>query len=199
MPDAKIFIGIIAGIVALAATSVYIAGILKRDEEGRIKPNRATWFIWTVLAWIILLSYRASGAEETIWVPLGYAFGATTIFLLSIKRGVGGWTTLDKWCLACAGLSLAIWSTVGSIFALIAALSTDTAGFIPTLKKAWFEPQNEGRLAWTIGLVANFLNIFAVREWTFAVAVHPIYMFLSHVLIVAFLFRRRTNNKTAAT
>lgn len=189
--------GVLAGLLSIVASILYIIGIFRKDEKERIKPNRATWFIWAIVGWIILLSYRASGAEETIWVPVGYALGSTVIFLLSIKYGVGGWSRLDRRCLLAAGLSLVLWVALGATVALVAALLIDLAGFVPTLEKSWSSPQTEGRLAWGTGAIANLFNILAVKEWGFAVAIHPAYMFLAHILIVILLFRKTSKPASA--
>jgi hypothetical protein len=63
---------------------------------------------------MIAFSYRAAGAESTIWVPISYVIGPFGTALLSIKFGEGGWTQLDRACLLGVGIGLILWGVVRS-------------------------------------------------------------------------------------
>ena len=81
MSDLHNVAGVIAGFLSIPASLFYIRAILK----GETRPNRASWFIWSVISIIILITYWYSGARETIWMPVSYAFCSTIIFLFSVK------------------------------------------------------------------------------------------------------------------
>ena len=85
-------IGVFAGIISMIAFVPYIISILKKETQ----PSRASWIIWTVVALMILSSYKMSGAVETIWVPVSYFLGPFVVAILSVKYGVGGWTRMDR-------------------------------------------------------------------------------------------------------
>src|SRR3989338_2992942 len=80
--DVKSVLGIIAGIIALLAYVVYIF-------RGKSKPNRVTWWIWAFMGLVLALSYKFSGADNTVWVPYVEFLGPLTIAILSIKYGEG--------------------------------------------------------------------------------------------------------------
>ena len=44
---------------------------------------------------VLAISYRASGAEDTIWVAVSEAIAPTIIALLAIKCGTGGTDKID--------------------------------------------------------------------------------------------------------
>ncbi|MDD5543822.1 MAG: hypothetical protein PHX83_11665 [Acidobacteriia bacterium] len=186
-----------AGLIALMAFIPYIFTTLR----GQTKPNRATWWIWTVVGALLAASYYAVGARQTIWVPLSYVAGPFVIALLSFKFGEGGWSRLDQFSIAGAGISLLLWIlTSRPLFALLLNLLIDFWGALPTLRKAYLRPEGEDRLAWSLFFVGNSLNFFAVDNWKWTVLIYPVYLLALSVTMLLFLFLPRrfpTEEKTA--
>src|SRR5688572_397041 len=87
--------GVTSGVLSLVGLLLYARGVV----AGPSKPSRATWLIWTLNSILLLTSYDASGAKETIWLAGGYAAGCFVIAMLTIKFGEGGWSRLDRICL----------------------------------------------------------------------------------------------------
>lgn len=174
-------IGIFAGIIEVCAFAPYIFSMVR----GKTRPHRGSWFIWTLVGFVLLVSYYQAGAEETIWVPLIMFVGPLVVFLLSFKYGVGGWEDpLDKYCLigALVGVGcLAIFSS--PLVALTVAIATDIFAALPTVKKSILEPASEDVYAWSLAFVANALNIAAIREWSLEIAGYPVYATLVFAII----------------
>jgi len=190
MPDITAIAGKVAGIISLVAGIPYIIAILR----GQTKPNRATWLIWFVVGCVVGVSYYSSGARDTMWVPITYIIGPFVITILSFKYGEGGWTKFDRYCLLGACASLVLWWMFNSpLIALITNLFIDFMGALPTLRKSYYEPEKENGLAWALSFLSNLVNIFAVKQWTFAIAIYPIYMIVVSGLITALVLRKVTN------
>ena len=188
MPPVTVLAGRLAGLLSLAAFVPYIIAILR----GHTRPNRATWWIWTVNGLVLGASYYSSGAENTIWVPVSYAVGPLVTALLAIRHGEGGWTTLDRNCLLGAGSGLLLWWLFNSpLVALIMTLGVDFSGAVPTIRKAYRAPETEDRLAWALFIAGNTVNLAAVEQWQFAIGVYPVYMFLASGTIAALVLRPR--------
>lgn len=186
-------IGMLAGIISLLAFLPYIGAIL----QGKTKPNRASWWIWATIGMILAISYHASGAHTTIWVPISYVIGPTITALLSIKYGEGGWNTLDRACLTGAFISLVIWWLSKSpVLALFINLFIDLLGALPTLVKSYSDPESEDRTAWLLFVTGNTVNLFALKKWTIILAAYPVYMVAVSGLIAIFVcFRPRKTQK----
>ena len=188
MTDLSLIAGRVAGVLSLAAFVPYILATLR----GHASPNRATWWIWTINGFVLGASYYSSGAEQTIWVPVSYAIGPFITAVLSLRQGEGGWTPFDRNCLLGAGTGLAFWWAFDSPeVALVMTLSVDFAGALPTIKKAYLDPDGEDRPAWALFIAGNTANLFAIERWVFAIAVYPIYMFLASGTIAALVLRPR--------
>ena len=186
--DAGVVAGLLAAIVAAVAFVLY----LRATFRGETKPNRATWWILTVVGFMLTASYYSLGARHTMWLALTYALCPLITALVSLKYGEGGWTQFDRACLGVAGLSAVLWWLCHSpLVALLINLFIDFVGLLPTMRKSFLNSKSEDRAAWTLGFAASAINLFAVEEWKFAIAVYPIYMVAGNGLIVALLYRRR--------
>jgi len=166
-----VLIGELAGVLAVVQVIPYIASILR----GHTKPERMTYFIWFIVDSLSIGSYIAVGARTTIWVGLVYVFTGLSIFLLSLKHGMGGYSTLDVICLLLAVAGIAVWATTSSaLLALCFSTFAAKIGYLPTIKKAYFYPETENTLSWTMTAITDLLNIFALTTLAPAIAVPPL-------------------------
>lgn len=179
-------LGQAAGAISLFGFVPYLTSVVR----GRTRPSIATWWIWTLVGCLIVVSYYAAGARTSIWTPVSYVIGPLVIALVSLRYGDRGWSRFDRMCVLGAGLSLLLWALSGTpIVALLFNIAIDLLGALPTVRKTWVAPESEDRLSWAIFLVANTLNLLAVAPWTFANASYPIYMFALVAAMNALLLR----------
>ena len=177
--------GKIAGVLAVLAYIPYIYAIIRRKTS----PNRATWFIWAFVSFIMLISYYLSGARSTIWLPLGYAIGSSVIAILSIRCGEGGWTIFDRSCLLGAGLSVVLGFVLKNPqVVLFTNILNDFFGMLPTIKKSYLRPHNENELAWIMFFAGSVANVVAIDNWNFSIATYPVFLFCETGTIVFLLF-----------
>ncbi len=185
--DFKASLGIVAGIISVAGFVPYIAAVLSKQT----RPNRATWWIWTVVGGVLFGGYVASGNWSSAWVPLSYTVGPLIVSILSIKRGEGGWEPFDRKCLAASLIGLVLWGVSGApLFAMVINMGVDFAGALPTIRKTYRNPQSEDKTAWTIFLISNGLNCFAVTSWKEPSVMLPVYYFAMTAVITVLCFRR---------
>jgi hypothetical protein len=178
-------LGMIAGIIAISGYIPYIYSILK----GHTQPNRATWFIWTIVGGLLAISYIAEGDQHSIWLPLGYFFGPLITAILSLRYGYAEWTKLDTVCIVAAVISIIPWVLSDNANAtLIINLLIDMIGSVPTLVKTFREPETEDLLAWVFFFVANTLQLFAIEMWNLA-SLYPVYLFVLATSMVLFILR----------
>ncbi len=184
-------VGVFAGVFGFVAFILYYISIY----HGGTRPNRATWFILTVVGVLIAVSYYASGARETIWVSISYVIGPLIAFVLSLKYGEGGWTLFDQICLIGCLISVVAWVVTDSPqMVLFFNVLIDFLGILPTIKKSYTNPLSEDRTAWLVTSFSSFSNIFAVKSWTFIIGFYPVYMLLVNSFITMLLFLKRNND-----
>lgn len=191
-------LSLIAGIFLIGGYVPYVYEVIK----GRGKPSRMSWFIWSLSTATILFSLGETGTSEAIWVPIADAVGCFAIFILSLKKGIGGFTKTDKISLSIVIASLLIWWFTGNaLVALLMNLFIYISGYIPTIKKSIHHPENESRFAWMlffIGVIINLIVVGIGSDTGFAVWLYPIVLVITVGTLFYFLIRevpKRGNNQ----
>jgi len=170
----------VATALAILSYVPYIRSILK----GKTRPSRATFGIWALISVVEVGSYTASGARSTLLLPLVYAIGGIAVFCLSLTRGVGGTQKVDLFCLAGALLGVICWVlTKNPHVALYLSMLASGFGFVPTIKKAYFQPETEDALAWSLSGVAAVLNVLAISNRVVYNYSYPLFMLVFDGLI----------------
>lgn len=177
-------IGLIAGFISLVSFFPYLMSTLK----GHTKPQRATFAIWSAIDVVMVLSYFASGARETVWMLSVFTLCQICVFLLSLRYGMGGLDKLDLLCLAGAAIGIAAWIlTKNSATALGISMFVEFLGLLPLIKKVYLYPQTENTLSWMLAWLAAFVNLFALTSFQPIILSYPIYLFLSEGAIAVLL------------
>ena len=181
--------GLLGSVFTVLCFVPYIITIL----QGKTKPNRATWWVWGLNGSVLCLGNLAAGADYTL-LPLVCAVAAQLcISILSIKHGEGGWNRFDRRCLIASGISFILWRILNyDLIAIVLPLLIDIIAALPTLKKSYFKPETEDLLTYVLYTIGGFFTVLAVQEWSFAIAITPLYVLFINLLIVLLLTRHKT-------
>lgn len=180
--NAAPILGILAGILSIFAFAPYVRDTLAR----RTRPQRATWFIWSVLCCITLATQIHEGATGSMWFVVIQTSATVFIFALSITRGTGSFVNVADTCmLGAAGFGLVLWGltdTSGYALAIIIAISS--LGGIATVKKSYADPASETMSTWVMSLAAAAMAILAIDEPSWVLMAYPVYLFVLYGSIV---------------
>jgi hypothetical protein len=181
-------LGLLAGIITLLGFVPYCIAIV----QGRTKPNQATWWIWSIVGIMLASSYWASGATQTLWVPISYVIGPIITTALAMRYGASQWNRFDRLCILGALASLLLWLLLRSPqVALVINLIIDLCGALPTMRNARRRPQDEDLTGWLFFTVGNGLNVLAVDRWTWEIASYPLYITCANAIVLFLLLRPR--------
>jgi hypothetical protein len=78
-------------VLSLLSFLVGIISIIK----GKFKPQRMSRFLLFLITLLLVFSLIAQGDRNAVWLALAMMTGSLSIFLLSIKKGLGGRSVLD--------------------------------------------------------------------------------------------------------
>lgn len=185
------FFGLLAGILSALCYVPYIRGILKKE----VKPERASWLIWSVLTAIGFFSNLAIGATYSLWLPGVQGIGVIIVFCLSIKNGYGGLLTRDILTLIASAFTLVAWYfTKDATIAVYLTTLIDAMGGYLTVIKSYEEPETETPITWALSGAAGFFAMLSVGKLDPSLLVYPFYIFLinSAVVVAIFLGKRKT-------
>lgn len=182
--------GLLSGILSVLCYVPYIRGILK----GHVKPERASWLIWSVLTVIGFFSNAALGTTHSLWLPGVQGIGVVIVFLLSIKHGYGGFLRRDVLTLIASGMVLGIWYfTKQPILAVYLTTCIDAMGGYLTVIKSYEKPDTETPITWAISAVAGLFALLSVGRLDAALLAYPLYIFLINgAVVVAIVLGTKT-------
>ena len=183
--------GKLAGALALAAYVPYVIAILRKET----RPSRASWFIWAIMAVLLVVSSFSAGARDTLWVAVSFTIGAVTVAILALKYGIRVWTRLDTVCSLCAGTGIALLVISRSpLPTLLLSIAVMLFGAMPTLRKTLHNPSEENRAAWALFGLSCVVNLFAVEKWEFVIWSFPVAALLFDGTMAALVLWPRKKN-----
>jgi hypothetical protein len=174
--------------IAVFGTVPYLIGTLR----GQISPHAFTWLIWSVTTLIAFVGQlvggggigaAAAGASACVGVAIsGYAFW----------RGDRFYTRLDWLCLAGASVALMAWAfTGGPLTALILIGLVDATGAVPTIRKAFVKPHEEGISPFILANVKWLLAICALDHLNALTLLFPATTTAVNTAIISVVLVRR--------
>ena len=180
----------LAAMVSLSAYAIGAVSIIK----GKFRPQRMTRFLLLLISLLFVGTLLAQGDTNAIWLALAAFMGTLSIFILSIKRGIGGSSKLDIMIFLMVIVSLVVWyTTKNPVLGLIMSIVTDFIAFSPTLIKAWVLPETEEWRFYVMDVISSFLIILSLSTITLGNAIFPIYIFLINLLVTSVILIRGRN------
>lgn len=186
---------------AVLAALITVAGNVAYSRDtvrGRTQPNRVTWSLWALAPMIAFAAELAQHAGLDALLTFAVGFGPLLVVIASFvdPKAYARLTAAD---IACGVLSLAAligWAlTRSGDVAIALSLLSDLMAAIPTLRKAYRDPQSESASAFVadmIGAALTLLTIPAAR-WGFTAAAFPAYiLIMATTLSALILIPRRT-------
>lgn len=159
---------------------------IRNTLNGKSKPNRITWLLWSIAP---LIGTAAALADGVTWAVLPIfmsGFGPLLVFLASFVNKDSYWKlhNFDWLCGAFSVLALILWwITKNPTIALVFAILGDLSAGLPTLIKSWMFPETETASAYATGIINALTGFAAVKIWIF-----PQYAFILYLVIINSLF-----------
>lgn len=155
-------------LVFVAAISSVIGAIpyIKNTLAGKTKPNRVTWFLWSVAPMIAFSAAVSEGVGWSVLPVFMSGFVPFLIFVSSFANKKSYWKLgkLDYVCGALSLLALILWQvTQNPAVAIVFAIASDGLASVPTLIKAWKYPETETASPFIAGLFNISTSFFAIQ------------------------------------
>lgn len=180
--------GITAGVLSVVDAIPYLHDI----QRGRTRPHRVTWLIWTILGGVAFVSQLADGATWSLWMFGAQALSMGAIFLLSLRRGVGGLTPVNTTMLLLAIAGVAGWAwTSEPVVATGFVVAADAIGFGLMVPKTWRNPWSETRSTYLLAAVSGVLGTVSVGALDPSLLFYPAYAACTDGLMALLITGRR--------
>ncbi len=188
MMEKEILAGI--GIVFMGISyGVYIHSIYK----GETRPHPFSWFIWGSLTAIAFFAQISDGAGAGAVITGLSAVIALFIALIAyIKRKNIIISQSDKWVFGLSLFAIPLWLITDTpLWSVILITVIDAAGFYPTFRKTWFNPEQELPLSYTLGGFKHLFTVFALENYSIITAIYPLSLVIMNFSFLGMLYYRR--------
>jgi hypothetical protein len=173
-----------------------------RTWQRKIVPNLVTWSLLSFISFVLLLTYKNAGAEESIWPAVATFLEAFCILLLILFRQKRTLRKLERneiWCIVIGLLSLTMLlftqgHDIYANYALYLAIVADACALTPTILSVWKNPENDRPFEWIIFAFGYSVSLLAISESDIVLYIFPLYMIFSTLAVAVPLVLYRIRN-----
>ncbi len=154
--------------------------------RGKTKPRIVSWFTWSLLIGIACAGSFAQHQVANGMLTLFDFLGTFSIVLVGLKYGDRSFEPLDIVCQVGAFVGIGLWLLFNSpMIAIIASITIDLVGSIPTIKHSWQAPHEETRITFVMCFLAATATVFAAAHLSADSLAYPVYILLSNLSCAA--------------
>lgn len=178
---------IVSSLLTILSVFPYLADILKR----KTKPRVVSWFTWATLSGIASAASFSDGQYAAAILSFCAFIECMAIVILGLKYGEKEFTVFDISCQIGAIVGLVLWFVFNSpAVAVLASITIDFIGALPTLKHAWQKPHEETWITFMLAGVGATFTVFAASSVRVTALAGPIYIVLINVVFTSILLSR---------
>jgi hypothetical protein len=183
------YLVVIAAVGSLLAAFVYIRSMF----VGATKPNRVSWLMWAIAPLIATSAALSNGVGWAVLPVFMAGFSPFLIFTASFFAKKAYWrlSSFDYVCGALSAIALIMWwLTKDPNIAIIFAIASDALASIPTLTKAWKNPETESVWPFIIGVFGAASSLAVATLWTFSEYSFPSYLIIVNIMVLLALYNK---------
>ncbi|MCX6757629.1 MAG: hypothetical protein NTZ44_01980 [Candidatus Nomurabacteria bacterium] len=184
----KIIFSILSSIFAVLCFVPYTRDIFKRKTT----PHIYSWLIWTILQGTGALIMFKDGANLGV---LSLSIGAllcSFVFILSFKYGTKNIKIFDTICLIGALIAICFWVFLDQPLISVTLISIiDFVGFLPTLRKSYFEPHSETLSTYVLSSLSTLCALIALSHYSLTTTIYLSSLVITNAVCSLILFTRK--------
>jgi hypothetical protein len=184
------YLVVVAAVASLLAAFIYIRSMF----VGGTKPNRVTWLMWAIAPLIATAAELSNGVGWAVLPVFMAGFSPLLILTASFFAKKAYWkpSTFDYSCGVLSGLALIMWwLTKNPDAAVVFAVASDALASVPTLTKAWTNPETESVWPFAVGVFGAASSLAVAAMWTFAEYAFPSYLIIVNIIVLFALYKRQ--------
>jgi hypothetical protein len=180
---------ILSLLMNLGGSFAYIRDTFK----GKTKPNKVSWFVWALAPILGTVAALQSGADPWATARVFLAgFMPLLVLIVSFMNPHSYWklTKFDYGFGIAALLGILLWIFADSPRSAILFLAiADGLAALPTIIKAWRDPESETGFTFLMGLIGVLLVIPSIPVWNIENSAFQIYLLIVNTVLVLIIYR----------
>jgi len=189
------YLGLIAQFIFAIAILPYIISIFRET----VKPNRISWFIWSIIGFAFWIITPPTADEVTKMMTVIFMVNPSIVFILTLFKGESTKPdTMEKFSLMIGVSAILVWyfyKDDAGLLPISLAIFADFCALLPTLRFVFTSPAEEKPLAWILFFIGSFLAVFAIEEYNLQNVLLPLYIAIGSFFVAYPLVRYRMKMK----
>lgn len=162
---------------------------------GKSKPNLVSWGLWALAPLIATGAAISAGADmwgtARVFIS-GFIPFCIFAFGLCVRQSYWKLTSFDLLCGALSVVALGAWLIAQApVLAIFLAIVADLLACVPTLTKAWTNPETETAFTFFMGLLSSLITIPAIPVWTIENIAFQAYLIIINLVLFAVVAKRK--------
>jgi hypothetical protein len=187
---------ILGAVIIVAGNAVYAVDTVR----GNTQPNRVSWTLWMVAP---LIGFAAEVTQHVgLQSLLTFAIGVGPLLVVCASfldpKAYARVTPFDIACGALSIVALVAWAVTGTgDVAIFFAIMSDLFGAVPTVRKAYRDPESEHALAFVGGVIGSIITLLTINSghWGFDSWGFPVYVIVVSGAIAVLALRPRLSRQ----
>jgi MFS family permease len=178
---------LLSGLIIFGTAVPYLIDIAK----NKVKPVRSTWLMFLFLLVLAFFQQREIGVGLAMIITIAELAATLLLFVLSMFKGEGGFSRLDKACYILLVVGLVVWKVSGSpILGLAMTILTDFVAFFPVIYRTAKDPKSETQIFYWGGVLGPIFGLLAVTDRSFNKVVFIVYLAAVNMLVALLINRQ---------
>lgn len=187
-------LAVVSGVLTATCVVPYLSDIAR----GTTRPQRVSWFVFAALSTVAAVVQFVDGDLAGAWLATGSALGFVTVFVVSIRHGVGGTSAADRIAIVVGVVGVAASIIVEhAMVALLAVIVAEVLAIAITVRKARVVPWSETMSTWCVDGLAGVVAIAAVSTVSIGELLYPVHHALVNGWVVLTIVRGRRAGRSA--
>jgi hypothetical protein len=170
-------------VLSTAITLVSVIPYLRAMLRHETKPNIVSWLTWTLLTGIATAAEINAHEYRTAIFTGAATLETLAVVLLGLSHGFVKYTRFDVVCQVAAVVGIILWQAFDSpTVGVIAAVTIDFIGALPTIRHSWQRPFEETWQAFGLAGLGGFFALLGVATYNVTSLTYAIYIVLVNIL-----------------
>ncbi|NTV22110.1 MAG: hypothetical protein HGB03_00895 [Candidatus Yonathbacteria bacterium] len=179
-PDFNIVYAFFSMACIIAGAVPYVRDMLK----GKTKPHTYSWFVWFLTTGIATIGswYGGGGWGAVSMIVFSGIIGLN--FVLSLRFGTRDITRTDTVALIVALFAIVLWIVLDDpLWSVLLATAIDIIGYIPTIRKTWFDPSSETPSAWLLSIIGDMFALLALSAYNVLTVTYLVAIIIVNIIV----------------
>lgn len=184
----------------IAAMTVGLLVYTRDTLQGKTKPNRVSWLLWSIAPLIGSVAAFSDGVRMAALPVFIIGLGPLVVFVASFVNKNAYWKLekSDYVCGLVSLLALVLWQVTNEpVVAIVFAILSDALAALPTYIKSWKFPETESGITYAATAFGAGTSFLVLQNWNFSEWAFPAWLVCMNAALALVIYRKTLFKRVA--